>query len=72
MEESNKTICKRCQVLKDRILVGKYPNGRDKKFKDESGKLWSGKICGECQVARAREAMRVRRAKVEVKADEAK
>lgn len=56
--EINKRHCKFCGVLKDRIEAGKFPNGKDKKWRDESGKLWSGKVCGECNNNRSKETMR--------------
>ena len=61
MQEKNKRLCKRCSQLKERIEDGKYPNGRDKKWRDESGKLWSGNICGECNNSRSKEIMRTTR-----------
>lgn len=56
--EVNKRHCKKCGQLKDRIEAGKFPNGRDKKWRDESGKLWSGKICGLCNNTRTKEIMK--------------
>lgn len=56
-EESNKRICKICQVLQDRITAGKF-NHKDKKFVDANGKLWNGSVCPKCVVATSRERMR--------------
>lgn len=47
-EEVNLTTCKICRQLKHRILLGKYPNNRDKKWVSESGKQWCGTVCPEC------------------------
>lgn len=61
--ESNKRICKVCQVEKDRILVGKF-NDKDKKYHDGDGLTWNGNKCGKChkeEVKRRMQAMRVLR-----------
>jgi hypothetical protein len=63
--EINKTICKTCGQIKDRIAAGKF-NSKDRKWSDQSGKLWNGKICPPCNSDRVKEAMRVKR---NVKAD---
>lgn len=56
--ESNKRKCKICSQLKDRIYSGKYPNDRDKKWRDESGLLWMGNVCGKCNQIRAKRVMK--------------
>lgn len=61
-KEVNKRKCKACSQLKDRILDGKYPTGRDKKWRDEDGLLWMGNTCGSCNRARAKTTMRKHRA----------
>lgn len=57
MTESDKRHCKICNELKSRILDGKY-NAKDKRYKDENGKLWNGKICPSCQKRKTRDNMR--------------
>lgn len=66
--EENLHICKRCKKLKKRISDGKF-NDRDKRWKDDEGLLWSGKVCGSCNRDRARETMQKARAKKETKKD---
>lgn len=61
--ESNKRLCKVCGVLKDRIETGKYPDGKNKKHVDESGRLWNGSVCASCNVARSHNNMKKLRAK---------
>jgi hypothetical protein len=56
--EINKRLCKCCGQLRQRIEDGKYPNGKNKKWRDEDGKLWSGSVCGQCNNGRAKEVMR--------------
>ena len=46
--EKDDRECKICKQLKERIFVGKYPNGRDKKFANGHGVLWNGRICPDC------------------------
>lgn len=58
MSEMNIRECKKCKVSKQRIEDGKYPNGKNKKYRDESGKLWSGNTCADCNNQRAKEIMR--------------
>lgn len=60
--EVNLRRCKFCNGLKQRIEAGKFPNGKDKKWRDESGKLWSGNLCSDCNVNRSKEVMRKARA----------
>lgn len=57
-EESNLTTCRLCQKIKLRRVVGKYPDGKNKKYADESGALWNGLVCPQCQQDRARNNMR--------------
>lgn len=59
--ESNQRKCKKCNEIKSRIEAGRFPNGKDKKWADENGKLWNGNVCGSCNVARAKEVMKVAR-----------
>ena len=62
-EDKDKRHCKRCSQLKDRKSVGKFPNLRNRKFVDETGKLWNGNVCGQCNSERMKEVMREKRAK---------
>lgn len=65
--ESDKRICKICGEMKTRTMVGKYPDNRNKKFTDESGKLWNGSVCGVCNVKRSHENMKKLRQRVKEK-----
>lgn len=56
--EVQKKECKVCKQLKERIFVGRFPDGRNKKWRDESGKLWSGLVCGICNVKRSHDMMK--------------
>jgi hypothetical protein len=58
MQEQNMHQCKRCGLSKEKILIGKYPEGRCKKWVDKNGKIWNGRICPDCNVLRANEVMR--------------
>jgi hypothetical protein len=57
-KEANLRVCKKCNETKMRIQDGKYPNGKNKRWRDESGKEWSGNVCGSCNVDRAKEVKR--------------
>lgn len=63
MSEQNITQCKICKEMKLRIFVGKFDH-KNKKWSDESGKLWSGKICPSCNVERSKFNMRKLRNKI--------
>ncbi len=51
--EINKTLCKKCGKVKDRISAGKF-NSKDKKWVDEFGKAWNGKVCSICNLERVK------------------
>lgn len=61
--EKNKRLCKQCNLLKDRIETGKYPDGKNKRYSDETGKLWNGSVCPVCNKSRSHENMKKLRAK---------
>lgn len=63
--ESNLRLCKKCNVLKNRIESGKF-DLKNKKYVDESGKLWNGSVCGVCNQERVKLAMRIKRNAKEV------
>lgn len=47
-DESNLTLCKTCRIIKIRKLDGRYPSKRDKRWMDDAGKLWVGRLCPSC------------------------
>lgn len=59
--EENIRKCKSCGEMKKRILAGKF-NEKDKKWVDESQKLWNGSICPVCVVDKARARARANNA----------
>ena len=61
--EKNVRLCKQCNLLKDRIETGKYPDNKNKKYSDNTGKLWSGSICPECNKTRSHNNMKKLRAR---------
>ena len=65
MEESNKTMCKTCRIIKTRKLDGRFPDARDKRWVDDQYKLWNGKNCSSCHAEKMKHHVkRVRAAKV--------
>ena len=50
--------CKRCGNFKSHIYDGLFPNGKDKKYRDESNTLWSGTVCGSCNNIRLKNIMK--------------
>lgn len=61
--EKNDRLCKQCMLLKVRIESGKYPDGKNKRYTDDSGKLWNGSVCPDCNVSRSHNNMNKLRAK---------
>lgn len=57
----DKRICKTCKIIKDRIPDGVFANGKNKKFRDESGGLWNGSVCSGCNTLRLKEHMKSKR-----------
>lgn len=55
--ETNQTICKVCQQLKNRTLIGRFDRN-NKKYIDEFGKYWSGLVCPPCHKERIRQNMK--------------
>lgn len=69
MKESNQVQCKICMQLKTRIHSGYYVS-KNKKFVDETGKLWSGRYCPSCNVKRSRAYMSMAKAQREQSPDD--
>lgn len=59
--EQNKRACKSCKVLKDRIEDGKFPDAKNKKWRDAEGGLWNGSECNSCFKIRLKEHMKSKR-----------
>lgn len=55
-------ICKVCKEEHKRIFIGRYPNGRCKKWVDERGKEVMGLTCSSCNTERAKRIMQRTRA----------
>lgn len=62
MEEKNLRKCKQCNEVKYRIMDGKY-DSINKRWRDQTGKTWNGRICGECHIKNQKELQRLRRSK---------
>ncbi len=54
MEESDISKCKVCGKLEVRRFVGYQPDGKNKKFVDDSDKQWVGRKCPVCVKESAR------------------
>jgi len=63
-KESDLSKCSaECGEIKPRIMIGKYPDGRNKKYADENGNLWVGRACPQCVKSRMKQRMRNFRSK---------
>lgn len=58
IQESNLTHCKVCHELRVRQEDGKFPNSKNKRYKDETGKLWNGKTAPCCHGKKVKENMK--------------
>lgn len=56
-KEVQKKICKVCNVLKERIFDGMFDK-KNKRWVNESGQLWNGLVCAECQVLKTKDNMK--------------
>ena len=58
----DKSLCKVCKLIKLRKQDGMYDH-KNKKFVDENGWSWNGRICPVCELERVRNKMREKRSK---------
>lgn len=61
MAERNYRKCKTCKDLKIRISDGKFPNNKNKRFRDDKNAHWHGNVCGDCNKIRVNELMKAKR-----------
>lgn len=61
LEESNISKCRRCFKLKIRKFVGYFPDGKNKKYVDEEGKQYRGRVCPSCVRKEVKEKIRKKR-----------
>lgn len=61
MNESNVRKCKQCNELKSRSQDGKF-DSINKRWRDETGGVWNGKICPSCHIKNQKENQRKKRA----------
>ncbi len=59
--ESNMVVCKVCKELKVKTEAGLYPRGKTKRYVDEFGLQWNGKMCPACNRERAKNTMKASR-----------
>lgn len=69
MEESDISKCRGCEKLEVRKQDGYFPDGRNKRFVNAEGKLWSGRKCPGCQQRSSRETIKQKRADAKSKPD---
>ena len=55
-------ICRHCNIEKKRISAGRYPNGKDTKWVDETMREWNGLMCPQCHLVRLKIKQKERRA----------
>lgn len=56
MSESNLVICKVCEQPKQRVCIGTYTS-KNRKYTDQHGKLWNGKVCPQCHRNKIKNSM---------------
>jgi hypothetical protein len=55
--EVNLSKCTKCQGIKQRILIGKQPDGKNKIYVNEHGKKWNGRCCADCVILKMKDRM---------------
>lgn len=50
----DKRACKVCGVEKGRVEMGRFPKGVCRRYVDEKGQFWNGKVCPDCNNERIR------------------
>jgi len=48
MNDYSVIMCKSCNKACKRYFAGRHPNGKDKRWIDEHGREFSGKMCPTC------------------------
>lgn len=56
--------CKHCGETKKRFLDGKFPNKKDKKWRDENGRMWNGNFCPPCHSMKMAQRKRINKTNV--------
>ncbi len=59
--EINKKTCKYCLLPKTHIDAGQYLNTKQRKWMDESGCLWNGRVCPDCHRAKCARDLQAKR-----------
>ena len=54
--------CKKCGALEVRKQDGFFPDGRNKKYVDGSGKQWVGRTCPKCVRHKSKDHIKKKRA----------
>lgn len=60
--ETSTILCKVCKELKIRVQDGTF-DGKNKRWRNESGQLFNGKICPTCELTRVKNKMKEKRGK---------
>lgn len=66
MEERNLSTCRSCEETKLRIEDGKYGSSKNKRWRDENGHLWRGRVCPDCHKLEMKDRMVKTRSKEDV------
>jgi len=65
MEQNNDysiIVCKVCEKECRRYFAGRYPNGKDKRWIDNNGREFSGKVCPDCHANKCAKRVAKKRA----------
>jgi hypothetical protein len=65
--EYSTIICKICEQECKRYFAGRYPNGKDKRWIDQTGREFSGKVCPNCHAERCAKRVADKRKKAKGK-----
>ena len=58
MIEKNLSTCRVCGESKERIEDGKYGASRNKRWRDDTNRLWRGRVCPDCHISEMKGRMK--------------
>ncbi len=69
MSDREYTKCKACNEVKERVSVTTWKSGesRYKKFTDDEGSVWNGRVCPQCNIKRISNDRRMRAIENQIK-----
>lgn len=61
LNESKVVECSGCRKTLKKFFAGRYANFKDKRWCDENGRQWNGKVCPQCHADKCAQRKRLRK-----------